>query len=31
MTAFLKTADSYRTDARTLPQRYVTEPEIFAQ
>ncbi len=31
MTAFLKTAESYQPNARTLPQRYFATPEIFAQ
>jgi len=31
MTAFLKTAESYRPHAHTLPQNYFIAPEIFAQ
>ena len=31
MTAFLKTADSHRPGARTLPQAHFTSPDIFAR
>jgi Rieske 2Fe-2S family protein len=31
MAAFLKTAETYSQGAKTLPQRYFTSPEIFAE
>ena len=31
MGAFVKTSESYRPGARTMPGRYYTAPEIFAE
>ena len=31
MTSFFKTSETYRQGARTLPGRYYTSPEIFAE
>src|SRR5258708_18924325 len=31
MSAFRKTAETFRADAKTMPQRYFVSPEIFAK